>query len=582
MKRIFITPLLLFAVVALFAQYPTITYSGLVVDAQGNPVANQAVIVSHPSGFGSPFTYLTNGSGVFSGSLLAGGTWGPTTFSSQDNCGTVSINYETTPINYSNNIQVGLMLCNNGGASNCSYSMSHQSNGNDSVSFTSSLSNTPGNTYMWNFGDGNYSTAANPTHVYRQPKTYAYSLQINGCSPIFDSITIAPKPPQTAYIAIYIIDSAGNPVPNYQLPLSILSPPSVPHYKFSDSNGLVQDTVIVQGAGYILGGYAWSGPTTCYDSAYFYFDGSTPDVYFFDTIGYQCNTLSATSCNYSVNATQLPFMANTVGFSTNYFKHSSRHYTWDFGDGTTSVSPSPYHTYAAPGTYVYCLQVEDCPPVCDSIVVQASSPPQVNCNAVFTVDTVNSLLGNAVVWNMSSATATNLAQPNISYHWDFGDGATSNLPFPTHNYVDTGLFQVCLTITAILPANAQYPADTCVHTFCDTLGMDANGNLIYKNSQVGWTLNVLDPKTMSIAENPMEEIILFPNPANEVVVLKIAEMPQSDAQLQIMDMSGAVVYAAILSTGTDHSIDIAKFSSGVYILSLKVGAASVQMKLMKY
>lgn len=35
----------------------------------------------------------------------------------------------------------------------------------------------------------------------------------------------------------------------------------------------------------------------------------------------------------------------------------------------------------------------------------------------------------------------------ISYHWDFGDGASSYLQNPTHTFVNGGTFDVNLTVT---------------------------------------------------------------------------------------------------------------------------------------
>lgn len=40
------------------------------------------------------------------------------------------------------------------------------------------------------------------------------------------------------------------------------------------------------------------------------------------------------------------------------------HYTWDFGDGSTSTLAYPQHTYAGPGTYNICVSVVDSPATC--------------------------------------------------------------------------------------------------------------------------------------------------------------------------------------------------------------------------
>ena len=66
--------------------------------------------------------------------------------------------------------------------------------------------------YSWNFGDGNFSTAYNPTHVYLNTGTYTVcltlwdSMNINCQSTYCDSVTILSNqpPPCTAnFMALY-------------------------------------------------------------------------------------------------------------------------------------------------------------------------------------------------------------------------------------------------------------------------------------------------------------------------------------------------------------------------------------------
>jgi PKD repeat protein len=45
---------------------------------------------------------------------------------------------------------------------------------------TSQFTNTPGTTYMWDFGDGGASTSKNPTYTYFTPGTYKVQLTVSG------------------------------------------------------------------------------------------------------------------------------------------------------------------------------------------------------------------------------------------------------------------------------------------------------------------------------------------------------------------------------------------------------------------
>ncbi len=49
--------------------------------------------------------------------------------------------------------------------------------------------------------------------------------------------------------------------------------------------------------------------------------------------------------------------------------------------------------------------------------------------------------------------------PNMSYHWDFGDGTTSSLTSPTHLYTTAGTYNVCLSTASV----------NCPDTLCHSL-----------------------------------------------------------------------------------------------------------------
>ncbi|MDX1651446.1 MAG: PKD domain-containing protein [Brumimicrobium sp.] len=53
---------------------------------------------------------------------------------------------------------------------------------------------------------------------------------------------------------------------------------------------------------------------------------------------------------------------------------------------------------------------------------------------------------------------------NLEYHWTFGDGTSSNDPYPYHTYASAGTYTVCLTILDIA-TNGQ----TCSDTVCQTI-----------------------------------------------------------------------------------------------------------------
>ncbi|MCS6933931.1 MAG: PKD domain-containing protein [Chitinophagales bacterium] len=117
-------------------------------------------------------------------------------------------------------------------------------------------------------------------------------------------------------------------------------------------------------------------------------------------------------------------------------------YLWLFGDGGTSTQPNPQYTYLNAGTYVPRLIIQTasgCKDTFDyngSIIVGQSLVP--NFTATPLVQCVN--LPINFTHNVSGTTSQTI------FFWEFGDGQTSNLPNPTHQYSDTGTYSISLTV----------------------------------------------------------------------------------------------------------------------------------------
>ena len=78
--------------------------------------------------------------------------------------------------------------------------------------------------------------------------------------------------------------------------------------------------------------------------------------------------------------------------------------------------------------------------------------------ALITISNANSQTCNNVnaefcSLNEGSITYFNFTGSNsgsTTYHWDFGDGTTSNLRDPSHTYITPGTFSACLTMTCVI------------------------------------------------------------------------------------------------------------------------------------
>ncbi len=118
-------------------------------------------------------------------------------------------------------------------------------------------------------------------------------------------------------------------------------------------------------------------------------------------------------------------------------------WTWDFGDGTSSTLQNPSKTYAQ-GNYTVVLQVTTDKGCTNTIVkpnyIKATNGIVSNFN--FTTNN-GCTLPTAIQFNN-----TTTGSGTLSYNWNFGDGGTSTLANPLHNYTTAGNYTVSLTTTS--------------------------------------------------------------------------------------------------------------------------------------
>jgi gliding motility-associated-like protein len=115
---------------------------------------------------------------------------------------------------------------------------------------------------------------------------------------------------------------------------------------------------------------------------------------------------------------------------------------WDFGDGTTSTSQNPVHTYADTGFYKIVLHVVSDHGCEDSLVrtVVVSVPPFANfrfnqvCEGTISAFTDSSIAFNDKIY---------------LWNWDFGDATGSNLKNPGKLYAKDTVYSVKLKVTNV-------------------------------------------------------------------------------------------------------------------------------------
>jgi gliding motility-associated-like protein len=123
-------------------------------------------------------------------------------------------------------------------------------------------------------------------------------------------------------------------------------------------------------------------------------------------------------------------------------------YAWRFGNGTTSERVNPTLTYAAADTFsVQVISTSSYGNCKDTLTQQHIVHPQV----VADFTTTNVCLDVPATF----VNASTILSGDLSYQWDFGDGATSTDSDPQHTYPAPGTYLVTLTATSELGSTDQ-------------------------------------------------------------------------------------------------------------------------------
>ncbi|MFN8394500.1 MAG: PKD domain-containing protein [Bacteroidia bacterium] len=292
--------------------------------------------------------------------------------------------------------------------------------------FTSTSTGSPV-LFDWDFGDGNTGSTANPTHVYTAAGTYNVTLIVFsgvGCSDTITRQVIVNPVPTTDFAAdtvCYLLSTTFSD--------QSLGSPTFWNWTFGDGG-----TSTIQNPSHA---YAAAGSyTVTLVSGY-----------------------TATGCRDTMAHTVIvhprPVAAFTTGpvllNDTTQFQDQSTNtpnqWVWDFGDGYNDTQQNPTHVYGSPTTYTVGLWVQNAFGCADSTTQNVTVYPRPV--AEFQTDSVCQNL-----WT----TFTDLSNSAVTWHYDLGDGDTSNLASPTHLYTNAGTF----TVTQIV-WNVFGCTDTILH-----------------------------------------------------------------------------------------------------------------------
>lgn len=460
--------------------------------------------------------------------------------------------------------------------------------------------------YIWDLGDNNITTEQNPDHNYPVPGIYNVVLAaINGCDTAY------------AYETIIINPEEINPIPDFSA---------------SARGGCPGVTV-----------QYFNQSTVNADSYFWLFLGGTPSnsteenpVVTYQTPGYHAVSLQVANAAGSLAIFKDSFIlveeAPVADFDLSQNQatvdlinqsNGASSYLWDFGDGTTTNTPDPSHTYTQGGIFDIELKAIN---FCDT----SSSIQQVMIEAIpkagFSADTQQGCIPTTIQF-------TDTSTGNVANRlWEFpgGDPATSTLANPTVNYSTAGQWPVKLTVSnatgsnqleevdfiTIVPepiADFTYTANSAEYTFINnSLNADTDkilwdfgdGNTSteiapihsYANSGTYTvTLSVendcgLDSTTTEIQllidglydQQFPASVDLFPNPSYGHFVLLLKGEPREVLQLRIFNLLGQEMYVEDIDFGRglfSKNYQFENWGTGTYWVMLSSGQETFRKKL---
>lgn len=260
-----------------------------------------------------------------------------------------------------------------------------------------------------------------------------------------------------------------------------------------------------------------------------------------------------TTCRAMFGATPAtgtaPFVANFNDQSTALGNITS--WTWDFGDGMGSTLRHPQHIYGAPGAYTVRLTITTQYGCSDTytmdIVAQGATA---ECEAAFTAGAHS---GPAPF----EATFAGVALPAASaWHWDFGDGTTSNEPNPAHTYENPGVYSVTLIV---------HSENGCVDTVSHT------------------DLISVGPSVSRQAERRSKiQLRSYPNPFKDFTTLEYTVAEPSSISCEVFDALGrrveTFVHGKLHMPGTYRFEFHAPFS-GAFLVKTTVNGETFHHKM---
>ena len=323
-----------------------------------------------------------------------------------------------------------------------------------------------------------------------------------------------------------------------------------------------------QSKGLQLGKYFWdfgTGDTTSIENP----------IYTYNNSGFYnvCLSVSSDSCK-NISCKKIKAGADTLICSANFnfiIDSASKtasfidkslgnptSWNWNFGDGQdSSISKNPSHTYKNAGIYQVSLEIKNnltgCISFQNEVINVATGFHVLRCKFGYIE---NNKFNTKGVFPVEFKGATYGDADEVE--WDFGDSTSNSSSLsPTHQYADTGTYNVCLKVT-----NPNLGTDSSC-SLVKVLSNNISGIVKYNNLNLSLTN--------------------YPNPMSNLTNI-VYTLPSSTlVELNIYDITGNKIATLIHSEQSSGNYKViwngSGLSNGLYYLQLRTSSGVATNKI---
>ncbi|WP_198364079.1 WD40/YVTN/BNR-like repeat-containing protein [Burkholderia ubonensis] len=338
--------------------------------------------------------------------------------------------------------------------------------------------------YRWQFGDGAMASGPQVTHAYASSGKFEVTLTVvdaHGALATSTTVVVVsnlaspPSPP-----AVLMLNGAP-PTPGSTLSFLAISTNDVGGpltYAWNFGDGQAATGARVQHAYGATGDYVMS--VTATNAAGLSAESTTAIAIVKAPVDPTDPPLSPT-----IVASDEVRAQSAVPFSGDAQPPSSGSvisYTWDFGDGSSTVTgQNVVHTYATGGPRIVRLTVTDSIGRTETATATITVLPVQPPHSVVIRGPLKVSLRDAADFMASFENPDGRA---VTYAWDFGDGATSSNVSPSHIYAAAGQYTVKLKVTNPVSGFAEASVTLEVVEKGEVIGLPCAGD----SAGTGWCI----------------------------------------------------------------------------------------------